>query len=87
MTRKRFVKLLMSHGYTRNEAEAEALEVQLSGPPVSYAIRYAHMQSTGVLLIRKLKYRMAPVATSAVNAARALRNFAAAFKKLFEEEM
>lgn len=76
----------MAHGYTRNEAGAEALEVQLSGPTASYAKRYAYMQRSGVLLIRKLEYRMSPVATAAVNAARALRNLGASIKNLLEDK-
>lgn len=53
MKRKRFVKLLMSYGYGKNEAEAEAVDVQLSARPCSYADRYSYMQKRGVLWIKK----------------------------------
>ena len=84
MTRKRFVKLLMSHGYTRNEAETEAIGAQLSGTVISYAEWYAHLQRTGVLLNREIKYRISPVGTAAKNLDRALRKFAAALKNISE---
>lgn len=53
MTRKRFVKLLMSYGYSRDEAKAEALEVQLSMRPWSYEKQYTYMKNRGILLGRK----------------------------------
>ena len=56
MKRKRFIKLLMSYGYSRNEAESEAVEVQLSARPWSYADRYSYMQKRGIL--RMTKYSM-----------------------------
>ena len=53
MKRKRFIKLLMSRGYSRDEAEAEAIEVQLSARPCSYAERYSYMQKCGILWMTK----------------------------------
>lgn len=84
MTRKRFIKLLMSHGYTRNEAEAEAIGVQLSGTVISYAIWYEMLQRSGVLLIQKINHRVSHVGTAAKNLDRVLRKFAAAIKNLSE---
>lgn len=84
MTRKRFIKLLMSHGYTRNEAEAEAIGVQLSGTVISYAIWYEMLQRSGALLIHEINHRVSHVGTAAKNLDRALRKVAAAFKNLSE---
>lgn len=44
MTRKRFVKLLMSRGYSRNEAQAMALTQRQKGQ--SYAEAYAALTLT-----------------------------------------
>lgn len=43
MTRKRFVKLMMSRGYSRNEAKEVALSVMQSGK--SYAEVYLNISS------------------------------------------
>lgn len=41
MKRKRFIKLLMAAGYSRNQAEREAIEVMTAGIP--YMIRFAYV--------------------------------------------
>lgn len=48
MTRKRFVKLLMSYGYSRNEAIVEAAEVRRCGFTYENGSLYCFVKSRGV---------------------------------------
>lgn len=53
MTRKKFVKLLMSYGYGKDEAETEAVKVQSFARPWSYAKQYSYMKKSWILWARK----------------------------------
>lgn len=81
MTRSRFIKLLQSYGYSRNEAEAEVIEVQLPLRPWSYAERYSYMKSYGVLWKKKtgraFRTAIKKINRSMYNVARALAESAA----------
>lgn len=70
MTRKRFVKLLMAYGYSRNSAQAEAEKVNKRNTPYKKAIK-----------IYKFKNALRYVGKATVNVA-SLGAFALALKKM-----
>lgn len=85
MTRKRFVKLLMAKGYTRNEANAYAANARKCGIEYRTAC-IAYRQLAGIDIpafcdaVRKIIYTTARVA-------QAITNATAAFVKAYRESM
>jgi hypothetical protein len=92
MTRKRFVKLLMSEGYSRNEANSIAADARIRG--LAYSTAYKAVQVThdaGINLtdidIDAVCDAIRKVAEAAMKIASALANAFCAFSETFNKEM
>ena len=79
MTRKRFIKLLMAHGYSRNAAHSCAWYVQSTGTP--YAKAYDEMRPSLEMLRAVLSVQLAMPQIAAAMKER-LEVFADTFKEL-----
>ena len=72
MTRKRFIKLLMSRGYSRNEATTVALRAIRNGRTYDiayFAVRVEDGDSEALEAVQALCYRIAAVLRSVADAA------------------
>lgn len=90
MTRKRFVKLLMSQGYSRNEANSTA-DLAIAFQP-SYEAAYAAITERGCVLpykldTRELEAAMRQISDAALRICEAFSAGMQAFCKAYSERM
>lgn len=86
MTRKRFIKLQMAQGYSRNTAEALARRARAAG--WSYAVAFDKLTAARCLIAGMadgLKSVLDPVCAWMRQVARAAAAAGAAFQKVMEE--
>lgn len=83
MTRKRFVKLCMARGYSRNEAQELALDARQKGR--SYAEAMGIMDASRVVLPQITEYIAGAIAEIGRVAAAAAEGFAAALEAFSAE--
>ena len=77
MTRKRFVKLLMSKGYSRNEAQQKA--VHFNSRHIPYKRAYSLYRFKG--FTKNIIEAMSKIATASVVATTSLKEFAERYKE------
>ena len=85
MTRKRFTKLLMAHGYSRNEANRIAEEISANGK--TYAEGYAEFLEFTERFAVGLSDTVERVSKIIAKTAQALGEAIAAFSKAYHERM
>ena len=92
MTRKRFVKLLMADGYSRNEANTAAAYARNSG--IKYSTAYPAVSAAQPLRIKfddatieAVCYAVRSVADMAIKVASAMAKAVAAFAEVYTKEM
>ncbi len=88
MTRQRFVKLLMSHGYDRNEANDIAAVARDRG--IDYATAYVAVKSDIDLIsidLNALYNAMERIKDAVIKVANAFSKALSAFSQAYREEM
>ena len=85
MTRKRFVKLLMSAGYDRNEANAHAADARRCW--MQYSAACAVYSKMAEIDITAFCDSVRSIVITAARVAAALSNAAVAFAKAYQETM
>ena len=85
MTRKRFKKLLMAQGYSRNEVSQIAEEISANGK--TYAEGYAAFNAFTELFTAGLSDIVERISKTITKTAQALGEAVAAFSKAYHERM
>ena len=92
MTRKRFIKLLMSRGYSRNEANTLAADARRCGMKYSNAYMAESAMRAAKINLKDIDFTAVcdaaiKVAEAATKVASAIAKAAYAFAKTYQEEM
>lgn len=92
MARKRFIKLLMSEGYSRNEANSIAADARISGLAYSTAYKAEQVAHDARINLKDIDIgavcdAIRKVAEAAMKAASALVAAFGAFSETFNKEM
>lgn len=92
MTRKRFVKMLMAEGYSRNEANIVATAARNSGIDYKLAYKAERDLSAAKLSLKNVDisaicYAIGKIAEAAIKVASAMAKAVAAFAETYTKEM